>query len=133
MSVQVTDTIVTSKGAQLDYQYYVYRDGQTVRENYYNFNYSGQGFTPQDSKQFTDRSMSHGFNLEYRRVITDRLRVRPGVALTREYRRTGANDARQQHLEMDRRRHRGPAGGPLRLRHHVAGGALLLQGARTRV
>ena len=30
---QVTDTIVTSKGALLDYQYYVYRDGQTVREN----------------------------------------------------------------------------------------------------
>lgn len=59
----------------------------------YNFNYSGQGFAPQDSRQFTDRSMSHGFNLEYRRSLTDRLRVRPGVALTREYRRTGANEA----------------------------------------
>ncbi|HLA41460.1 MAG TPA: hypothetical protein VJ417_15775, partial [Candidatus Glassbacteria bacterium] len=58
----------------------------------YNFNYSGQGFTPQDSKQFTDRSMSHGFNIEYRRVFTDRIRVRPGVSLTREYRRTGANE-----------------------------------------
>ena len=46
----------------------------------YNFNYAGQGFAPQDSKQFTDRSMSHGFNLEYRRFLTDRLRVRPGVA-----------------------------------------------------
>ncbi len=58
----------------------------------YNFSYTGQGFTPQDSKQFTDRSMSHGFNIEYRRSITDRIRVRPGVALTREYRRTGANE-----------------------------------------
>lgn len=58
----------------------------------YNFNYSGQGFTPQDSKQFTDRSMSHSFNIEYRRVFTDRIRVRPGLSLTREYRRTGANE-----------------------------------------
>lgn len=58
----------------------------------YNFSYAGQGFTPQDSKQFTDRSMSHGFNIEYRRVITDRIRVRPGLSLNREYRRTGANE-----------------------------------------
>lgn len=59
----------------------------------YNFNYSGQGFTPQDSKQFTDRSMAHGFNFEYRRSLTGRIRVRPGVAFNREYRRTGANEA----------------------------------------
>ena len=59
----------------------------------YNFNYAGQGFAPQDSRQFTDRSMSHGFNFEYRRNLTDRLRVRPGVAFSREYRRTGANEA----------------------------------------
>ncbi len=38
---QVTDTVVTSKGALLDYQYYVYRDGEALRENYYNFTYSG--------------------------------------------------------------------------------------------
>ncbi len=59
----------------------------------YNFNYNGQGFAPQDSRQFTDRSMSHGFNIEYRRAITDRIRVRPGAAMTREFRRTGANEA----------------------------------------
>jgi len=56
----------------------------------YNFNYSGPGFAPQDSKQFTDRSMSHGFNIEYRRSITDRIRLRPGVSMNREFRRTGA-------------------------------------------
>ena len=59
----------------------------------YNFNYSGAGFAPQDSKQFTDRSMAHGFNLEYRRGITDRIRVRPGVGFNRGYSRTGANEA----------------------------------------
>jgi len=59
----------------------------------YNLNYAGPGFAPQDSKQFTDRSMSHGFNLEYRRFLTDRLRLRPGVSLATEYRRTGANEA----------------------------------------
>lgn len=58
----------------------------------YNFNYSGQGFAPQDSKQFTDRSMGHGFTFEYRRNVIDRLRVRPGVAFNTEYRRSGANE-----------------------------------------
>ncbi len=59
----------------------------------YNFGYLGQSFTPQDSKQFTDRSMSHGFNLEYRRTLGEKFRLRPGVALTKEYRRSGANEA----------------------------------------
>ena len=59
----------------------------------YNFNYAGPGFAPQDSRQFTDRSMSHGFNFEYRRFLTDSLRIRPGVSLGTEYRRTGANEA----------------------------------------
>lgn len=58
----------------------------------YNFNYSGAGFAPQDSKQFTDRSMAHGFTFEYRRNVLDRLRVRPGVAFNTEYRRSGANE-----------------------------------------
>jgi len=59
----------------------------------YNFGYVGQSFTPQDSKQFTDRSMSHGFNLEYRRLLGEHFRLRPGVSLTKEYRRSGANEA----------------------------------------
>jgi photosystem II stability/assembly factor-like uncharacterized protein len=48
---QVTDTIVTSKDALLDYQYYVYRDGVTVRETYYNFNYSGQFISEAERRQ----------------------------------------------------------------------------------
>ncbi len=59
----------------------------------YNFGYSGQGFAPQDSKQFTDRSMSHTFNIEYRRQLLENLRIRPGISASREYRRTGANEA----------------------------------------
>ena len=59
----------------------------------YSFNYSGAGFAPQDSKQFTDRTMAHSFNFEYRRNIIDRLRVRPGVSFGRDYSRTGANEA----------------------------------------
>jgi len=59
----------------------------------YNFNYSGPAFQPQDSKQFTDRNMSHGFNFEYRRNLSERFRVRPGVSLMTDYSRSGANEA----------------------------------------
>ncbi|MCX5793206.1 MAG: hypothetical protein NTY45_13460 [Elusimicrobia bacterium] len=59
----------------------------------YNFNYSGQGFTPQDSKQFTDRSLTHSFTFEYRRNLGEKFRIRPGVAFTHDYSRTGANEA----------------------------------------
>ena len=59
----------------------------------YNFNYAGQGFAPQDSKQFTDRTLSHTFNIEYRRNLGERFRVRPSVSLGRDYSRTGANEA----------------------------------------
>ncbi len=59
----------------------------------YNFNYSGPAFQPQDSKQFTDRDMSHGFNFEYRRNLNERFRVRPGLSLMTDYSRTGANEA----------------------------------------
>jgi hypothetical protein len=38
---QVTDTIVTAKNKLLDYQYYAVRNGQEVRENYYNFYFTG--------------------------------------------------------------------------------------------
>ena len=59
----------------------------------YNFNYSGKSFAPQDSKQFTDRSMTHGFNFEYRRSLSERWRIRPGISFARDYSRTGANEA----------------------------------------
>ena len=58
----------------------------------YTFNYAGPAFQPQDSKQFTDRSMSHSFNFEYRRNLGERFRVRPGVSLGVDYSRTGANE-----------------------------------------
>ena len=38
---RLIDTIVTSKGELLDYQYFVQRSGIAVRENYYNFTFSG--------------------------------------------------------------------------------------------
>jgi hypothetical protein len=38
---QATDTVVTSKGKVLDYQYYTIRNAQDVRESYYNFFYTG--------------------------------------------------------------------------------------------
>ncbi|HNW44477.1 MAG TPA: hypothetical protein PKI19_08225 [Elusimicrobiales bacterium] len=59
----------------------------------YNFNYAGPSFAPQDSKQFTDRSMTHSFTFEYRRNIGEKWRVRPGVAFSSDYSRTGANEA----------------------------------------
>ncbi|HAH32525.1 MAG TPA: hypothetical protein DCL44_09465 [Elusimicrobia bacterium] len=59
----------------------------------YNFNYSGQGFAPQDSKQFTDRSMSHSYNIEYRRSFGQKFRLRPGMSFANDYSRTGANEA----------------------------------------
>ena len=59
----------------------------------YNFNYSGPAFQPQDSKQFSDRNMSHGFNMEYRRSLGEKFRVRPGVSYMTDYARSGANEA----------------------------------------
>lgn len=59
----------------------------------YTFKYSGPAFQPQDSKQFTDRNMSHSFNLEYRRKLGEKFRVRPSVSLVTDYARTGANEA----------------------------------------
>ena len=59
----------------------------------YNFNYAGPCFAPQDSKQFTDRSMTHSFTFEYRRSLGEKWRLRPGVAFTTDYSRSGANEA----------------------------------------
>jgi len=59
----------------------------------YNFNYAGPCFAPQDSKQFTDRSMAHSFTFEYRRNLGSKWRVRPGVSFTTDYSRSGANEA----------------------------------------
>ncbi|HTY58293.1 MAG TPA: T9SS type A sorting domain-containing protein, partial [Bacteroidota bacterium] len=50
---QVIDTIVTKVGAILDYQYYTVKFGQTNRENYYNFTYSGPTQSEAERRQFT--------------------------------------------------------------------------------
>lgn len=59
----------------------------------YNMRYAGPAFQPQDGKQFQDRTLDHGFNAEYRYKFWDSFRVRPGLAYTKEFRRTGANEA----------------------------------------
>ncbi|HOI42259.1 MAG TPA: hypothetical protein PK523_04875 [Elusimicrobiales bacterium] len=64
----------------------------------YNFNYGGPGFAPQDTKQFTDRTLTHGFNFEYRRSLGRRWRVRPGINFAKDYTRSGANEAWDQGL-----------------------------------
>jgi hypothetical protein len=48
----VTDTVITAKGKNLDYQYYVIRNGQDVRESYYNFYYSGGTTSEAERRQF---------------------------------------------------------------------------------
>ncbi len=59
----------------------------------YNFNYAGPGFQPQDAGQFSERSMGHSFNIEYRRKLNERFRIRPGISYGTEYKRAGANEA----------------------------------------
>jgi hypothetical protein len=48
-----TDTIVTSVSKPLDYQYYWLKNGVTVRENYFNFQYTGTINSEQEKRQFT--------------------------------------------------------------------------------
>lgn len=49
---EVTDTIVTSVGKMLDYQYYVVKNGVEVRENYFNFYYDGITNSERERRQF---------------------------------------------------------------------------------
>ncbi|MBU2530963.1 MAG: hypothetical protein KKD35_08005 [Elusimicrobia bacterium] len=59
----------------------------------YNFNYIGPGFQLQDAGQFSERSMGHSFNIEYRRKLSERFSVRPGISYGVDYKRAGANEA----------------------------------------
>ena len=47
------DTVVTSVGKQLDYQYFWLKNGATVRENYFNFQYTGSVTSEQERRQVT--------------------------------------------------------------------------------
>jgi hypothetical protein len=49
---QFADTLVTAKGKNLDYQYYVVRSGVDTRENYYNFTYNGPTPSEAERRQF---------------------------------------------------------------------------------
>jgi hypothetical protein len=46
-----TDTVVTAVGQTLDYQYYHVKNGTEVRENYYNFFYSGDQASEAERRQ----------------------------------------------------------------------------------
>lgn len=59
----------------------------------YSFNYSGPGFNPQDTRQFSERSMDHSLNLEYRYEISDTFRIRPAFNFGNSYRRAGTNES----------------------------------------
>ena len=48
-----TDTVVTSRGKVLDYQYYAVKNGTEVRENYYNFTYNGPVASEAERRPFT--------------------------------------------------------------------------------
>jgi len=51
--MQAVDTIITAKKKNLDYQYYVVRNGVEVRENYYNFYYNGPVASEAERRQVT--------------------------------------------------------------------------------
>jgi len=47
----LTDTVVSSVGRTLDYQYYLSKNGQSYREVYYNFDYAGNITSEQERRQ----------------------------------------------------------------------------------
>jgi len=47
-----TDTIVTTIGSYFDYQYYAVKNSALIRENYYNFAYSGPTQSEAEKRQF---------------------------------------------------------------------------------
>jgi hypothetical protein len=59
---RVTDTVVTSNGKLLDYQYYVIKNGIAIRENYFNFDYQGTASSERERRQITVSSKSFSFN-----------------------------------------------------------------------
>ena len=48
----VTDTIITKIGSVVDYQFYLQKLGQSIRENYYNFAYNGPTPSEAERRQF---------------------------------------------------------------------------------
>ncbi len=56
-----TDTLVTSIGKPLDYQYYSLKNGVQIRENYYNFTYNGPNVSEAEDRQFN--VPNHAFDI----------------------------------------------------------------------
>jgi hypothetical protein len=50
---ELTDTLITKKGANLFYQYYLVKLGQDTRESYYNFNYKGESTSEAERREVT--------------------------------------------------------------------------------
>jgi len=59
----------------------------------YTFDYDGPGFQPQEEGEFLERRMSHNINVEYRRNLGGKFRLRPSFCWSTEYRRSGANES----------------------------------------
>lgn len=60
--LQVTDTIITSVGKTLDYQYYLIKSPADAREVYYNFNYTGAIASEAERRQVTVTSKTLSIN-----------------------------------------------------------------------
>jgi hypothetical protein len=76
-----TDTIVTAVGQTLDYQYYVIKNGQETRENYYNFYYTGEVSAEAERRQYTVPGSS--FTLEDTATSVTQARRQPVFPNTR--------------------------------------------------
>ncbi|MBP1654424.1 MAG: Starch binding domain, partial [Bacteroidetes bacterium] len=50
---ELTDTLITKKGANLFYQYYLVKGSQDTRESYYNFNYKGESTSEAERREVT--------------------------------------------------------------------------------
>jgi photosystem II stability/assembly factor-like uncharacterized protein len=59
---QVIDTIITAKNKLLDYQYYIVRNGAEIRENYYNFYYTGPLASEAEKRQVMVDSLASKVN-----------------------------------------------------------------------
>jgi hypothetical protein len=56
----------------------------------YNLNFTGQAFRFPDTQEFESKSQAHLFTFEYRWMINDRWRVRPGISVGKTYTQTAA-------------------------------------------
>lgn len=58
----------------------------------YALGFAGQGFRFQDTEEFASKSLSHAFNFEHRWQLRPTLRIRPGIAYSKNFTRTAAGE-----------------------------------------